>query len=322
MWKSNTFSYFALTLALPIALAGCDKGAASAASAQAAAPKETVAAVSMTNPTDPKEQVFGLPRRNSESLTYPTSLDYNLQFHIGDATYITYLDLYWSQGYLGTDAALARTLFESYRNEDDGFKKQDILNDLKPELSAYLDKAKKLGNIKITTREKVHVNEYNHETKAFKFSTPNGGNAELKISERAFPPQTYTSYILMGSLPSAMEYRPSSESEARKIESAISSLKDRGSRSVALEVTVYGYVLQTYAMQEGTQFHSVIAADTFSLDHPVTKQPLILVKSSALPQVINLDELKVDSEVKDEIAKRFKVPPSVRETVKGVPHYW
>lgn len=126
----------------------------------------------------------------------------------------------------------------------------------------------------------------------------------------------------MGSLRSEMDYRPSSESEARKIESAISSLKDRGSRSVALEVTVYGYVLQTYAMQEGMQFHSVIAADTFSLHHPVTKQPLILMKSSALPQVINLDELKVDSEIKDEVAKRFKIPPLARETVKGVPHYW
>lgn len=83
MWKSNTFSYFALTLALPIALAGCDKGTATAATAQAAVPKETVAVVSMTNPTDPKEQVFGLPRRNSENITYPTSLDYNSQFHIG-----------------------------------------------------------------------------------------------------------------------------------------------------------------------------------------------------------------------------------------------
>ena len=96
---------------------------------------------------------------------------------------------------MGTDAALARTLFDSYRNEDDGFKKQDILNNLKPELNAYLDKAKKLGNIKITTREKVHVNKYNHQTQGFKFSTPNGGNAELKIKEPAFPPQTYTSYI-------------------------------------------------------------------------------------------------------------------------------
>lgn len=298
----------ALNLALPLPLMACDIG--------------NQKVISMQNPNDQKQKVFGLARRSSEKLTYPTSLDYSEQFQIGDSNYMKYLDMYWCQGYKGTDSALAHTLSESYRNENDGFKKQDILKSLKPELESYRAKAKKLGNIKIITREKVIVNEYSHETNTFKFISPNGGGAEFKLKDKSFPPQTYYSYILMGDLPYHMEYKPKSEAEARQIEGEISKLKSKGSRSTELLVSVYGYVLQTYAMDEGRQLHSVIAVDSFSLDNPNTKQPIIHIQSSLLPPVLNLEDLNVGGDIKNTIINRFKIPKSVKETPKGVPHFW
>lgn len=297
-----------LTLALPFPLIACDKGSQKV--------------ISMQNPTDQKEKVFGLARRNSESLTYPTSLDFNDQFQIGDATFMKYTYLYWCQGYKGSDSMLAHTLSENYRNEDDSFKKQDILKSLKPQLEAYKNNAQKLGNIKITTFQKVVVTQYDHEKNNFKFNSPSVAGIEVKIKDKSFPPQTYYSNILLGSLPYKMEYKPKSEAEARQIEGELTKLKERGSRSAELLLTVYGYVLQTYAMDDGRQLHSVIAVDSFSLDNPKTKQPIINIQSSLLPPVLNLEELSIGGDIKDAIINRFKIPKSTKEIPKGVPHFW
>lgn len=232
-----------------------------------------------------------MDRRDSAGRTYTPFVTFVDQYQFGDANHQAYIDLYFSKVDEVNRELLASFLSEEFRNEQDSFKRQDMLTALAPEMDAYLERVRKIGDIAIDTQETVDIQPYDMEKKGFTmFGYMSFKHLSLYAWEGTYlgvslfiPDQSLT---LDANEPFVLKV---DEAKAREIEAKLAPLRG-GDRNAKLKVVVKGAA--TYAGGEYDNgrgdLSTVVIPDAFDLLLPSTGEVLFTINTKDMLPFYNV----------------------------------
>jgi len=228
--------------------------------------------------------ILVMDRRDSAGRTYAPFVTFADSYRHGDDMHRAFLDLYFSKVENVDRELLANILSADFRNERDSFKRQDMLAALAPQIDAYLERVRGIGDIAIDTGSTVDIKPYDMEQKGYPmFSYMSFKHLSLEAWEDSrvdvsvyIPAQNLTrdaneDFVLKVD-----------QARARELEAVLAPLRD-GNRNATLKVVVKGSA--TYAggttENNGTlgDLSSVVIPDAFDLVHPRTGEVLFTINT-------------------------------------------
>lgn len=232
-----------------------------------------------------------MDRRDSAGRTYTPFVTFVDQYQFGDANHQAYIDLYFSKVDEVNREMLASFLSEEFRNEQDSFKRQDMLTALAPEMDAYLARVKKIGDIAIDTKDTVDIQPYDMEKKGFTmFGFMSFKHLSLHAWENTYlgvslfiPDQNLTLDV---NEPFVLKV---DEAKAREIEATLAPLRG-GDRNAKLNIVVKGaaaYAGGEYDNGRG-DLSTVVIPDAFDLVLPSTGEVLFTINSKDMLPFYNV----------------------------------
>jgi hypothetical protein len=270
------------------------------------------AAYEARNRHDQAIMVFG--RRNSAGRQYADILDMTRAFQYGDATHKAYIDLYWSKADPVDRELLATTLSSEFEQEQDTFKRQDMLAAMAPQLDAYLERVRKIGDVAILTSATARLGRYDMQEKAY----PMFGYISFdtrSVYHREDGRLEYGVHLLTqdmdGSVPFMIKV---DEARAREIEAVIAPMRD-GNGDAYLPVKAMGSVMWAHGGSQGNgwaHFTSVIRPDALELLGP-QGQLLLDLQSGELGEYVEVDYRGLQNALRgpdsfDTFRERFNIP--------------
>lgn len=292
----HTKKLVAAMLATGALLAGCGGG-------DDAKPQKAVEAKN-----DAGQTVVGLKRRDSSGRNYQDIVvNFDDQFHYGDAKHLAYRDLYWATAEKNYDE-LASDFVPEYRKETDAFKRQDMIKALEPQLDEIYAKYHGPKNVLVTLRDTTNFYGYDAATKGFKIDSVAGNNsiAVRKTSDR--DNEAYQVYILPPVMGEPHVQYPLSvpDEDARRIESYLASKRSSASEPVAVGVQINGYVLEAKTDSSNNRY-AIIATDAITFVDKKTGEKIVALQSKDLPKIIDLSttSLSLPGDVNTAFRQKF-----------------
>ena len=275
-------------------LAGCgDKEAGGAAAEGGVLSAVTGAKEGQVIPAkdDVGRDITVMPFRSAEGRTYVPYMKLGQQFYVDSPEHLAYVDLYWSKADPIDEELLAYTVSKEYANEQDPFKRKDMLAALKPEMDAYLARVRQIGDIAIDIDDTVQFGQYDMEKKAFPiFLYTNTINARVDLHGR-----NSVEYAVvvpgMDLANSSQFWLPMEEDAARALEARLAGKRD-GSGTANTPVIVKGSVFLSGAHADNggekatvnsARLEAVVFPDAFDLLVPGTSEVLVTLDKSVLP---------------------------------------
>lgn len=239
-----------------------------------------------------------MPFRSAEGRTYVPYMKMGQQFYDNSPEHLAYVDLYWSKADPIDEELLAYTVSKEFANEQDPFKRKDMLATLKPEMDAYLARVRQIGDIAIDMNDTVRFGAYDMEKKGFPIyfftQTTNervdlhGRNAvEYAVVVPSMDLNNGDTYFL-----------PMDEAAAREVEAKLAGKRD-GNGNADVPVIVKGHVFLASAMSDNggekatvnsARLESVVFPDAFDLLVPGTSDVLVTLDKKVLPAGFPADE--------------------------------
>jgi len=276
-------------------LVGCgDKtaeGQAAAGSGEAAAaakPGQLIAAKDNAG-----RAVALMPFRDAAGRTYAPHMTAGQQFAYGSPEHMAYIDLYWSKADPVDNTLLAYTLSPEYAAEKDAFKRQDMLVALQPQIDAYLERVRKIGDIAINLDDDLRVGPYDMEKKAYPLSLNIFGKS-LTVGVHDYSPVEYTVFtapLRMTDLSDGDFMLPVDQARARELEGKLAPLRN-GMGFVELPIIMKGHVFHAQAFNNGggdapasvnsAELEAVVFPDALDLLLPGSEEVLFTLTSKEL----------------------------------------
>lgn len=288
-----------LMMAMVVAgvLAGCaDKGGEQGG-------EQTAAGRSTTAVSGPDQVIAGtdadgrttalMPFRDVAGRNYAPHMTLGQQFNYGSPEHLAYIDLYWSKTDPVDNALLAYTLSPEFAAEKDAFKRQDMLAALQPQIDAYLQRVRTIGDVAIKLDDTLRVGPYDMEKKAYPLFLFIPGKS-LTVSVSDYSPVEYTVYTApldMTDMTNGDFMLPVDEAGAREIEGKLASMRD-GMGFAHLPIVFKGRVFHAQGFERGggdapasvnsAELEAVLFPDAFDLLLPGSDDVLLTLTSKEL----------------------------------------
>jgi hypothetical protein len=199
--------------------------------------------------------------------------------------YNKFRNLYWSGTPKDLDK-LAADFSVDYRREKDGFKRSDLLKQLEPSLEKYYSEAQQHKDYSIRPlQSSAYVSSYDQKLGQYRITFSSDSeqyrlkkDADIHINDTEWhllylgiPDNNFGTEIL---------YKPKDESEARKIESALSRQRKSGNDVAAAAVQFDGSVIGN--MHDAFSDTALFGVDNIIVLDKDTGSPLFTIKSEDL----------------------------------------
>ena len=279
-------------------LAGCaDKGseaggepAAAGSNASAASGPDQVIAG-----TDADGRTTALmPLRDVAGRSYAAHMTLGQEFAYGSPEHMAYIDLYWSKADPVDNALVAYTLSPEFAAEKDTFKRQDMLAALQPQIDAYLERVRKIGDVAINLDDTLRVGAYDMEKKAYPlFLFIKGKSMTVSVHHDHSPVEytVYTAPLDMTDMTKDDFMLPVDEVRAREIEGKLASLRN-GMGFVELPIVFKGRVFHAQGFGRGgadapasvnsAELEAVLFPDAYDLLLPGSDEVLLTLTNKEL----------------------------------------
>ncbi|WP_225765970.1 hypothetical protein [Stenotrophomonas sp. Marseille-Q4652] len=279
-------------------LAGCgDKSGGDAASAEGSSASASAKsadgknAMVVASKDDVGRDITVMPFRSAEGRSYAPYMKLGQQFYPDSPEHLAYVDLYWSKADPIDEELLAYTISKEFANEQDPFKRKDMLAALKPKMDEYLARVRQIGDIAIDINDTVQFGQYDMEKKAFPiFLYTSTSNERVDLHGRN---SVEFSVVVPGMdlANSSQFWLPMDEAAARAIEAKLAGKRD-GSGNAEVPLIVKGHVLLASAMPDNggematvnsARLEAVVFPDAFDLLVPGTADVLVTLDKKVLP---------------------------------------
>ena len=279
-------------------LAGCgDKSGGDAASAEgssasaSAAPAGGKGTMLVASKDADGRDITVMPFRSAEGRTYVPYMKLGQQFYVDSPEHMAYVDLYWSKADPIDEELLAYTVSAEFANEQDPFKRKDMLAALKPKMDEYLARVRQIGDIAIDINDTVQFGQYDMEKKAFPiFLYIPTSNARVDLHGRNSV--EYAVVVPKMDLANSSQFwLPMDEAAAREVEAKLAGKRD-GSGTAETPVIVKGSVFLASALSDNggekatvnsARLEAVVFPDAFDLLVPGTQDVLVTLDKNVLP---------------------------------------
>src|SRR5690606_13258450 len=232
-----------------------------------------------------------MPFRSAEGRTYVPYMKLGQQFYENSPEHLTYVDLYWSKADPIDEELLAYTISKEFAQEQDPFKRKDMLAALKPKMDEYLARVRQIGDIAIDINDTVRFGQYDMEKKAFPiFLYTTTSNAQVALHGR----NSVEYAVLVPSIDQAhgAEFGLlTAEPAAHEVEAKLAGKRD-GNGNADVPLVVKGYVFLASAMSDNggekatvnsARLEAVVFPDAFDLLVPGTDEVLVTLDKKVLP---------------------------------------
>jgi hypothetical protein len=279
-------------------LAGCgDKSGGDAASAEGSSASASAKsadgknAMVVASKDHVGRDITLMPFRSAEGRTYAPYMKMGQQFYENSPEHLAYVDLYWSKADPIDEELLAYTLSKEFAQEQDPFKRKDMLAALKPEMDAYLARVRQIGDIAIDMDDTVRFGAYDMEKKGFPiYFYTQTTNERVDLHGRHAV--EYAVVVPSMDLNNGDTYfLPMDEAAARAIEAELAGKRD-GSGNAEVPLIVKGHVFLASAMPDNggekatvnsARLEAVVFPDAFDLLVPGTADVLVTLDKKVLP---------------------------------------
>lgn len=234
-----------------------------------------------------------MPFRDTAGRTYAPHMTAGQEFVYGSPEHMAYIDLYWSKADPVDNALLAYTLSPEYAAEKDAFKRQEMLAALQPQIDAYLERVRKIGDIAINLDDELRVGPYDMEKKAYPLFMYIPGTS-LTVGVQDYSPVEYTVYTVplsMTDLTDGDFMLPVEETRARELEAKLAPLRN-GMGFVELPIVMKGHVFHAQGFERGgghgpasvnsAELEAVVFPDAFDLLLPGSDEVLLTLTNKEL----------------------------------------